>query len=218
MFKKGSRALILLGCMMMTPFLMGQNGAVLRSGTNIKVRADQAINATSAQGGRMYDATVSEDVKDANGNVVIPSGSRAQLAVTEGAKANEIALNLNSVTVNGQSFYIASNTMNRGGKEGLGKNKRTAEYVGGGALAGTVIGAIAGGGKGAAIGALAGGAAGAGTQVLTRGSKVDVPAESVLTFKLASDVTLSSNGNFNVQNQRRNRRLQPRKGFHLNGP
>src|SRR5207244_7207406 len=38
------------------------------------------------------------------------------------------------------------------GTEGLGKNKRTAEMVGGGAVLGTLIGAIAGGGKGAAIG------------------------------------------------------------------
>ena len=39
------------------------------------------------------------------------------------------------------------------GEQGIGKNKRTAEYVGGGAVLGTLLGAIAGGGKGAAIGA-----------------------------------------------------------------
>jgi len=174
-----------------SPLLFGQAGT-LRQGTDIKVRADQAIDATSAQGGRFYNGTVSQDVKDANGNIVIPSGSPAQLVVTDGDKANEIAINLSSVTVNGQSFSLASNTLNNGGgKDGLGKNKRTGEYVGGGALAGTVIGAIAGGAKGAAIGAIAGGAAGAGTQVLTRGSRVNVPAESQLTFRLAQDVQLN---------------------------
>jgi outer membrane lipoprotein SlyB len=56
--------------------------------------------------------------------------------------------------------------------------------VGGGAVFGTLLGAIAGGGKGAAIGALAGGAAGAAGQSVTRGHDVRVPAESILTFRL----------------------------------
>src|SRR5207249_3763331 len=69
-----------------------------------------------------------------------------------------------------------------------GTNKRTGEYVGGGALLGAIIGAIAGGGKGAAIGAAGGAAAGAGAQVLTRGSRVNIPAESLLTFQLTQPV------------------------------
>ncbi|HVX66192.1 MAG TPA: hypothetical protein VHA11_06310, partial [Bryobacteraceae bacterium] len=55
---------------------------------------------------------------------------------------------------------------------------------------GTILGAIAGGGKGAAIGAVAGGAAGAGAQVLTRGKDVKVPAETQLTFRLDQPINL----------------------------
>jgi len=77
-----------------------------------------------------------------------------------------------------------------GGREGIGKNTRTATMVGGGAVLGTLLGAIAGGGRGAAIGALAGAAAGAGAQVLTRGKKVDVPPETVLTFRLDQPINL----------------------------
>jgi outer membrane lipoprotein SlyB len=66
----------------------------------------------------------------------------------------------------------------------VGANERTAKYVGGGALFGTLLGALAGGGKGAAIGAAAGGAAGAGAQTVTRGKSVNVPSETVLTFRL----------------------------------
>jgi hypothetical protein len=47
-----------------------------------------------------------------------------------------------------------------------------------------LIGAVAGGGKGAAIGAAVGAAGGAATQVLTRGKEVQIPAETVLTFRL----------------------------------
>ena len=79
-----------------------------------------------------------------------------------------------------------------GGKStpgGLGANKRTAKYVGGGAAVGAVLGAIFGGGKGAAIGGLLGGAGGAGAQVYT-GRKKQIPAETELKYKLAEDLQL----------------------------
>ena len=145
---------------------------VLQSGTEVKVRTDEAINATVADAGHDYPATVSQDVLDANGNVAIPRGSRAMLALVRGQNQNEVALDLRSITANGRTYAVDANPESAGTTSsgtGIGKNKRTGEYVGGGALAGTVIGAIAGGAKGAVIGAVAGGAAGAGAQVLTKG-------------------------------------------------
>jgi hypothetical protein len=66
---------------------------------------------------------------------------------------------------------------------------------------GAIIGAIAGGGKGAAIGGGIGAAGGAGAQLLTRGRRVNVPAESLVTFRLqqplqtrAPDTGFSRNG------------------------
>ena len=58
------------------------------------------------------------------------------------------------------------------------------EMLGGGAALGGLLGAIAGGGKGAVIGAVAGAAAGGAVQVLTKGDRVRVPAETVLKFDL----------------------------------
>ena len=72
---------------------------------------------------------------------------------------------------------------------GLGANKRTAKYVGGGAAVGAVLGALLGGGKGAAIGALVGGAGGAGAQVYT-GRKKEIPAETELSYKLAQNLEM----------------------------
>src|SRR5947199_8387202 len=99
-------------------------------------------------------------------------------------------MDLQSVTVNGRSYALSSGSVTTSAKEGVGKNKRTAKYVGGGALAGTLIGAIAGGGKGAAIGALAGGAAGAGAQTLTKGKQINIPAETEMGFHLNQDLQL----------------------------
>ena len=153
------------------------------SGTEITVRTDEAINADAqnADTSRMYTGTVSKDVLDRDGNVMIPKGSRAQLAAMR--DANGLSLDLRSVRVHNVRYTVESQDVAAGDqKQGVGKNARTGKYVGGGAAAGALIGAIAGGGKGAAIGALAGGAAGAGAQTLTRGKKLSIPAETNLTL------------------------------------
>jgi hypothetical protein len=202
------RFLSIAAMMVVSNFALAQ---MLTSGTEIKVRTDTAINAQSATAGQTYAATVSQDVKDSSGNVVVPSGSRARLAAVQ-TSDNQISLALQSLTANGQRYYLNTNSTqaeSTTAKPGVGKNTRTAKYVGGGALAGTLIGAIAGGGKGAAIGALAGGAAGAGAQTLTKGKKLDIPAESQLTFRLEQDVTLQGSSYRNGNSNRR--RLNPQR-------
>jgi hypothetical protein len=161
----------------------------LPSGTEIKVRTDTSIPAKPAADSR-YAASVSEDVKDASGNVLIPRGSRARLVAVPSNDGKDTNLDLRSVTVNGTPYLIdATGSGSSGAPGGLGANKRTGMYVGGGAAVGALLGALMGGGKGAAIGAVLGGGAGAGTQVLT-GKKQDLPAETQLTYKLATNAEL----------------------------
>ena len=161
----------------------------LPSGTEIKVRTDTAIPAKPAADTR-YSASVSEDVKDASGNVVIPRGSRARLIAVPSNDGKDTNLDLRSVTVNGTPYLIdAAGKGSSGAPGGLGANKRTGMYVGGGAAVGALLGALLGGGKGAAIGAVLGGGAGAGTQVLT-GKKQELPAETQLSYKLATNAEL----------------------------
>jgi len=174
-----------------------QNG-VIPTGTELQIRTNEGIDATTETAGRTYSAEIAQDVMGDNGQVLIPRGSPAQLTVgkisagTAGLGSNEVGLELQSVTVNGMSYQVATNPVQQqtANQRGIGANKRTAEMTGGGALLGTVIGAIAGGGKGAAIGAAVGGAGGAATQVLTRGHEVKVPAETLLTFKLDQPLRL----------------------------
>jgi outer membrane lipoprotein SlyB len=98
-------------------------------------------------------------------------------------------LDLQSIRVNGRRYIVNTEDVKKG-ETGIGANRRTAEYVGGGAALGTLLGAIAGGGKGAAIGAIAGAAAGGGVQVLTKGKEIRVPAETVLNFRLEEPLHL----------------------------
>jgi hypothetical protein len=157
---------------------------VIEAGTSIAVRTNEAIS-TNKSDGRVFLGQVDQDVKDRAGNIVIPSGAEVELLVKKDAD-NELTLDLDAVTLNGRRYSVETDETSVAAdrKEGIGANKRTGKYVGGGAIIGAIIGGIAGGGKGAAIGAGAGAAAGAGAQVLTRGDHVNVPAETLLTFQL----------------------------------
>jgi hypothetical protein len=158
------------------------------SGTEIKVRTDTSIPAKPAANSH-FTASVSQDVKDSSGNVLIPRGSRARLVAVPTDDGKDTNLDLRSVNVNGTPFLLQAKGESTA-PGGLGANKRTGIYVGGGAAVGAILGALLGGGKGAAIGAVLGGAGGAGTQVLT-GKKKELPAETELSFKLAKDAQMT---------------------------
>ncbi len=169
---------------------------IIPSGATLAVRTNQEINATSAAEGHTYSATVEQDIRDESGAVAIPRGSEAQLVVRKASSGGttgspELVLDVQSVTVSGQRYMVSTADVERKNKRGIGKNRRTGEMVGGGAVLGTIIGAVAGGGKGAAIGAIAGAGAGATAQVLTKGKEVRVPAETVLNFRLDQPLRLT---------------------------
>jgi hypothetical protein len=128
------------------------------------------------------------DVLENSGAVAIRKGSNVELIIRS-ATASDLVLDIDSVTIGGQRFLVSTSDLKREAG-GIGANRRTAGMVGGGAAAGAVIGAIVGGGKGAAIGAAIGAAGGAGAVVVTKGKTVKVPAETILKFKLDTDLYL----------------------------
>jgi hypothetical protein len=164
-------------------------------GTSVQVRTSQAVDQ-STMDGRVFTGVVDADVRDAKGQLAIPRGATAELVVRTGPD-NELYLDLDSITVNGQRYAVdatrhpVTKTPAIDPKNsGLGNNPETVKNVGGGALLGTIIGAIAGGGKGAAVGAATGAAVGAGVQIYTHGRRVNVPAETLLTYRLQSGLDL----------------------------
>lgn len=169
---------------------------VLAAGAEVPVRSEETIDSSKAVEGQTYAAEITDDVRDPNGDVVIPHGSNAQIVIRSASKggrfrgASDLVLDLQSITVEGQEYLVSTSDLTERGTSGIGANRRTGEYTGGGAALGAIIGAIAGGGKGAAIGAGAGAGAGVLTQVLTKGAAIRVPAETVLTFKLDKPVQI----------------------------
>jgi hypothetical protein len=163
---------------------------VLATGTHIPVRTEETIDSARAVEGQTFAAEVTRDIRDAAGDVVIPRGANAHIVIKSVAKGgkfhgtSDLVLDLASVAVEGRRYTLQTADIVERGREGVGVNKRTGEFAGGGAAVGAIIGAIAGGGKGAAIGAGSGAGAGALGEVLTKGAALKVPVESVLTFQL----------------------------------
>jgi hypothetical protein len=169
---------------------------VLPVGTKVAVRTEETIDSATAVEGQTFAAEISEDVLDANGDVVVPRGANAQIVIRSASKGgrfrgtSDLGLDLQSISVGGKQYLISTTDLKQSGKQGFGANKRTAIFTGGGAALGAIVGAIAGGGKGAAIGAGAGAGAGAIGQIATKGGAIKVPAETVLTFQLDKPVQI----------------------------
>ncbi len=156
-------------------------------GTQLSIRTNEAIDSKTAREGQRYSAVIEQDVLDNTGALAIPKGADVDLIIrsTEGS---DLVLDVDSVVVGGRRYTLDTEDLREKGREGLGANKRTAARVGGGAILGALIGAVVGGGKGAAIGAAIGAVGGA---VLTRGKDVNVPAETVMNFRLEQDLYLN---------------------------
>ena len=167
---------------------------VLAAGTEVPVRSEETIDSKTAVENQTYAAEIARDVKDSAGDVVLPAGANATIVIKSASKggkfhgASDLVLDLRSVSVEGQQYTLNTTDIAEKGRDGVGKNKRTAEFGGGGAAVGAIIGAIAGGGKGAGIGAGAGAGAGLLGEVLTKGGSIKVPAETIMTFKLDRDL------------------------------
>lgn len=166
------------------------------AGTTLEVRNDQTIDSQTAEPGQAFSGTVVNTIVDTSGKVAIPAGARATLVVRSGTQQGKLQgrsaleVDVASVEIAGHKYRMETSNFVTQGKEGLGKNKRTAEFTGGGTALGTILGAVAGGGKGAAIGALSGAAAGVTTQGLTRGKGASIPAETVMRFRLEAPIRI----------------------------
>ncbi len=160
------------------------------AGTPIPVRITQTLDSATTEQGQTFSGTVSSDIL-VDGMVAIPQGSAVTGrvdAVQEAAhfKGNSLlTISLTSISRRGEHLPVSTEAYS---KAGNGRGKNTVEKTGIGAAAGAILGGIFGGGSGAAIGAAAGGGAGAGINGVTRGQQVQIPSESLVSFRLTSPI------------------------------
>ena len=165
---------------------------LIPQGTLLKVRMIDSVDSETSQIGQTFAASLDEPVV-VDGQTTVPRGADVVAKLVEDKESGkisgrtELTLDLVSIRVNGRMLDIVtggstSSSGSRGAKSG--------KVIGGAAAAGAVLGGIFGGGKGAAIGAASGAGAGGAVQVLTKGQRVKIPAETRLSFTLQNDVVL----------------------------
>lgn len=98
-----------------------------------------------------------------------------------------LELRLTSLTVNGAQYPLETGDLARSKK---GKGRRSAALIGGGAGLGMLVGGVATGGVGLVVGGLVGGGAGTAVAGLTGNRDIEIPAESIVRFKLADDLVV----------------------------
>jgi hypothetical protein len=163
------------------------------AGTTLAIRINQHISVKTSHAGDHFDGEVVEPVTDENGQVVIPKGTPVGGIVDASHKrghfkgASILELRLTSLTLNGTRYPVATGDLTRTKK---GKGKRSAAFIGGGSGLGMLIGGVASGGTGLLIGGLAGAGAGTALGGLTGNGDIEIPAESIVRFKLADNLVL----------------------------
>jgi hypothetical protein len=161
-------------------------------GTALSVRLTDPLDSEKNQTGDVFRATLNSAIT-VQDMIAIPEGAEIQGRVSEVKSAAHfsgaslLALELTKISYNGHTYPIQTNTWQ---KAGTARGKNTAVKVGGGAALGAIIGGIAGGGKGAAIGTVVGAGAGTGAQAVTKGEQIKLNSEQLLSFTLASPVTV----------------------------
>lgn len=169
-----------------------QPGPVVPEGTVLRIRVNQRISVKTSHAGDAFDGTIVEPVA-VNGAEVIPAGSTARGRVVEAHKRGHfkgrsiLELTLTGLDVNGRHYRLDTGTVVRTKK---GKGKRTAAFIGGGTGVGMLIGGVATGGVGLLIGGLSGAGAGTLGAAFTGNKDIDIPAETVMTFRLDQPIQL----------------------------
>lgn len=163
------------------------------AGTSLAIRVDQRISVKTSHAGDKFTGEVVDPVLDGDGNMIVPKGSRVGGVIDASKKrgrfkgASVLELRLTSMTLGGTEYPLKTRDLSQRKK---GKGKRSAAMIGGGAGLGMLIGGIASGGTGLLIGGLAGGGAGTAAAGLTGNRDLDIPAESIVHFKLAEDLVV----------------------------
>jgi len=166
------------------------------AGTPLVIRINQHISVKHSHVGDRFTGEIEEPVFGRDRTVLIPRGTPVEGVVDAAHRRGHfkgssiLELRLVSLSLNGIRYPLDTQDLTRTKK---GKGKRSAAFIGGGAGAGMLIGGIATGGVGLLVGGLAGGGGGALAGGLTGNRDIEIPAESIVRFRLADPLILQAN-------------------------
>jgi len=163
------------------------------AGTNLTIRINQHISVKTSHAGDRFTGEVVEPVVGRGDRVVIPKGAPVSGVVVASHRRGHfkgssiLELRLTYLTLNGSRYALDTSDLTETKK---GKGKRSAAIIGGGAGAGMLVGGIATGGVGLLVGGLVGGGGGTLLSGLTGNRDIEIPAESIVRFKLADNLVI----------------------------
>ncbi len=167
------------------------NAVAIKPGTFVTVRLNQVLSSDHNQQGDFFSATLQQPII-VDGIVVAQRGQTVVGRVADaqrsghGRSHSRLALQLTALTLaDGTQANVQSQLVNRRGPSNVGNDVGTVATT---TAVGAAIGAAADWGRGAAIGAGAGAAAGIIGVLLTPGRPTVVTPESLLTFRVDSQV------------------------------
>jgi hypothetical protein len=167
--------------------------ATIPAGSMLTIRIDQRINVKSSRAGDRFTGEIVNPILADDNRVLVPKGAIVGGVVDVSHRRGHfkgsslLELRLTSMTVNGTEYQLATRDLARSKK---GKGRRSTALIGGGAGLGMLVGGLASGGVGLVVGGLAGGGAGTAVAGLTGNRDLDIPAESIVHFKLANDLVI----------------------------
>ncbi len=163
------------------------------AGTTLTIRVDQRISVKNSRAGDTFTGELVEPVLAGDNSVLLPKGSPVGGVVDVSHRRGHfkgrslLELRLTSLTLNGTRYPLATRDLARSKK---GKGRRSTALIGGGTGMGMLVGGLATGGVGLVVGGLVGGGAGTAVAGLTGNRDLDIPAESIVHFKLADDLVV----------------------------
>ena len=162
------------------------------AGTELSIRVNQRISVKEAHVGDRFTGEVVRPIMSGN-STAIPARTPVEGVIDASHRRGHfkgssiLELRLVSMNINGQRYSLDTAENVRTKK---GKGKRSAAFIGGGTGAGMLIGGLASGGVGLLVGGLIGGGAGTAVGGLTGNRDIVIPAESVVSFRLADDLAV----------------------------
>jgi hypothetical protein len=169
------------------------SAATIPAGVQLPVRISESLSSANVKVGQAFHGTLEAPIV-ANGRTIYAKGSPVTGKVVavhpSGRLSDPGVLELEVVSVsNGHSSATLNTQVFR--IKGESHTKSNVEKIGGTAAAGSILGAIFGGGKGALIGAGAGAAAGTTVAAATGKKEAKVESEAVVPFVTAAAVTVA---------------------------
>jgi hypothetical protein len=163
---------------------------------------NRTITSRSDKAGETVTATVTADVKEGSGRVVIPTGSTVELRISQLEPARnksesdgKLGFQVLAVSVRGQRYPLHGEvTSVPHTLKGRGVTAGEAEKVGVGTVVGAVAGRVIGGNaKGTLIGGAVGAAGGTAVAIETASRDVVVSAGAPVVITLTSPLRVSRN-------------------------